>query len=300
MRVDDSGGRATDIVRNAPCLIGELGVVLDEPRRTADVTAIGPVEALEICEQAIAQLPSDLQAPVWRGLMRHAAMKLQAAVPLRAEALGREMTLNDVLAKFVNPHARSTMQSEFREEFRTETVVVLFSDLEGFSAVAERCDPDVLSRFMKDVLSRQSVIIEAAGGYIDKFIGDAVMAYWRILPSQEQEVAGRAVAAAEAIAAELNTLRYPVSGDPVRLRIGLELGEAKIGNFGSLERWAFTAIGETVNRAARLEQARGHFGPIRIGGQLREKCAATVQERFRHVASAPVKDRTYNFFHTGE
>lgn len=132
---------------------------------------------------------------------------------------------------------------------------IFFSDLEGFSRLAERLDPRELSDFLNHYLSEMSDIILASGGTIDKYEGDAIIAFWNApLPCDDH--AARAVKAGLQCQQRLQALQPQYRqwlGDPVNARIGIHTGTAVVGNMGSSKRFDYTMLGDAVNLASRLE-----------------------------------------------
>lgn len=145
---------------------------------------------------------------------------------------------------------------------RRETLTILFSDIRGFTTLAETLDARKLSDFLNDYLGMQTEIIFEHGGTLDKYIGDAVMAFWGA-PLGQPDHAERACRAAIAMAAKLeeNRARYLEQyGITVNMGIGLHTGEVSVGNMGSARSFSYTVIGDTVNLASRLEGATKYFG----------------------------------------
>ncbi len=141
-------------------------------------------------------------------------------------------------------------------------LTVLFSDIADFTPLAEALDPEALMRQTSVYFTELGAAVVAEGGTIDKYIGDALMAFWNAPDPQEDHVA-RACRAALAIKArsEALNIRFAAEGAPLMsTRIGLHAGEAVVGNVGSLDRMNYTALGETVNLAARLEGLNKEFG----------------------------------------
>lgn len=141
-------------------------------------------------------------------------------------------------------------------------LTLLFSDLAGFTAASEHLPPEAVARALNAYFSRMTRCVHQHGGTLDKFIGDAVMAFWNA-PLPEPAHAARALACAEDMQAEMVALRTEWQGTPfgrVLLRIGLHTGEAAVGHLGSHERFTYTAVGDAVNTAARLEGANKAFG----------------------------------------
>jgi adenylate cyclase len=131
-------------------------------------------------------------------------------------------------------------------------VTVMFVDIENFTPIAEVLSPEKLVGLVNDVLQICSTCILAEGGTIDKFIGDAVMAFWNApLPKPDHQY--HACRAALAIQAKLE--HYTFENRPISVRIGIASGPAIVGNMGSMDRFNYSVMGETVNTAARAEQA---------------------------------------------
>jgi len=144
----------------------------------------------------------------------------------------------------------------------TRDVTLFFTDLQGFTSLAETSEPQQLVGFLNDYFTRMCAPVLAQRGIIDKFIGDAIMAIFGAPAptAQHGAAAVRAAVAAldvsAAIAAELRARGLP----PIATRIGIHRGTAVVGNMGSASRFDYTAIGDTVNLAARLEGANKAFG----------------------------------------
>lgn len=134
-------------------------------------------------------------------------------------------------------------------------IVVLFSDIRNFSTISENNSPEAVVTFLNSYFDVQVSIIKKYGGNIDKFIGDAIFAIFGA-PISYDDNANRAVLAAnEMIEAvkKLNVEGLNIDGDIVEIGIGLHEGDAIIGNIGASTNFDYTAIGDTVNIAARLE-----------------------------------------------
>lgn len=140
-------------------------------------------------------------------------------------------------------------------------VTVLFSDIAGFTAISEACDPAALVQGLNTYFSTMTDIIEAHGGFVDKYIGDAIVAVFGA-PVQDTRHAEQAMRAAmqmrDALRAEPE--RFSLAGLPLKTRIGLNTGRVLIGNIGSPRRFNYTAMGDAVNLASRLEGANKAYG----------------------------------------
>jgi len=142
-------------------------------------------------------------------------------------------------------------------------VTVMFTDIVGFSTAARGRKPAALAAFLNRHFALIGRQVDAAGGTIDKYIGDSVMAFWGAPGADErhaEHAARAAIAIAEGLKAE-NIRRARKGAAPVRIRIGLHTGLAIAGNVGAPGRVNYTLIGDTVNAAQRLEQAGKEVDP---------------------------------------
>lgn len=141
-------------------------------------------------------------------------------------------------------------------------VTVFFSDIAGFSSFSETLSPPQLVSLMNVYLSAMTDIVEAHGGYVDKYIGDAIVAVFGAPaddPAHAQGAVRAALACRERLAA-LNRSDPAFQGRPLQHRIGLNSGPALVGNIGSRRRFNYTVMGDAVNLASRLEGANKYFG----------------------------------------
>lgn len=138
---------------------------------------------------------------------------------------------------------------------RRRQVTVMFTDIVGFTPMAEQLGEKETAELLNEHFALLAGFIEAEGGVIDKFMGDAVMATWGAIKRTDEHAAQACRAAhgiAEAIVAQ-NAARAVEGLPPVRLRVGLHSGPVVVGNIGSPGRINFTVVGDTVNAAQRLE-----------------------------------------------
>lgn len=141
-------------------------------------------------------------------------------------------------------------------------VTMFFSDLSGFSSIAETMTPAELVTLMNEYLSAMTDIIESHGGYVDKYIGDSIVAMFGA-PADDPEHARNAVRAALAChekLSDLNANNPAFAGHGLSHRIGINTGEAVVGNIGSRRRFNYTVMSDTVNVASRLEGANKYYG----------------------------------------
>jgi len=151
----------------------------------------------------------------------------------------------------------------------------LFTDVRGFTNLSEKLEPEQVTEIMNKVLTVQVECIQAHGGMVDKFIGDACMAIFNS-PLDLDEHEQRAVACAQDMRTAIKALQKELP-EPVAIGIGVNTGEAVIGNMGSDSRFDYSAIGDAVNTAARLESATKEAGvDILIGERTACKVPGSV------------------------
>lgn len=159
-------------------------------------------------------------------------------------------------------------------------LTMFFSDLEKFSSFSEKLEPPQLIELLNVYLSDVGRILMEEGAYLDKFIGDAIVAFWNA-PVAQADHAVRAVRAAlrcqRLLAEKQADYSARAAGMPVRMRIGLNSGEVVVGNMGSADRFNYTMLGDAANLASRLEGANKGFGTLvmvaestwqRVGGRM--------------------------------
>jgi len=161
-----------------------------------------------------------------------------------------------------------------------QEITVVFTDVRDFTTIAESADPDMLMHQTSRYFSVLTEAFLAEGGTIDKFIGDAVMVFWNAPNPQSDHVerACRAALAARLACETLNSQFETEGLKPFFTRFGIHVGEAVVGNVGSSERMNYTALGNTVNLAARLEGLNKQFGTVILAS---EDVYSRVQHSFR-------------------
>jgi adenylate cyclase len=145
-------------------------------------------------------------------------------------------------------------------------LTLLFSDIEKFSSFSEKLDPETLTSLLNEYLSDMTDIILEEGGYLDKYIGDAIVAFWNA-PAVQPDHAVRAARAAlrcQRMLAERRAHYQQKTGVILKARIGLNTGEVTVGNMGSRNRFNYTVLGDAANLASRLEGANKVFGTYNL------------------------------------
>jgi adenylate cyclase len=162
-------------------------------------------------------------------------------------------------------------------------LTILFMDLADFTHISEMLG-DRLIEFLGVYLSEMSDEIQAGGGTIDKYIGDAIMAFWGApMPSERHALEGcRAALACQARVGRLRTANRGRDIPDVRVRIGVNTGRVLVGNVGSHDRLNYTAIGDPVNVASRLESLNKIYGTEIIIGEN------TYEAAREHIVARPL------------
>jgi len=207
----------------------------------------------------------------------------------------RARALRAGFGRYVSPELVSRLMAQDRlPELDGEQrhVAVMFADLSGFTALSERVDGKTLTATVNAYLTVIADEVARSGGYVDKFIGDAVMAIWNA-PADHDDHERAAVQAAVAIrdAVAAAAARDAAAGLPTfSIKIGVNSGLAVVGNVGSPDRLNYTAVGDTVNVAARMEGLPSVLAtPVVIGADC--ACAAAADFAMLEVASIQVKGR---------
>jgi class 3 adenylate cyclase len=152
-------------------------------------------------------------------------------------------------------------ESELRLGGERREVSIMFADLSQFTMLSGQLGSHELMELTNRYLGELVAAVETTGGYVDKFIGDAVMAIWGA-PATDANHATNAVRAALAAVARVDALRAADTargGHTFRVRVAVNSGEATVGNVGAEKRYNYTAVGETVNIASRLESLPGDY-----------------------------------------
>ena len=180
------------------------------------------------------------------------------------ESRGKRQLAN-LFGHYIPPELVDEM-SESPEEYSLEgenrEMTVLFSDVRGFTSISEGMDPKQLTQLMNALLTPMTRVIHKNRGTIDKYMGDAIMAFWGA-PLANSEHARHALYAAMEMMQELKVMQadFRERGWPeVNIGIGLNTGDMNVGNMGSEFRMAYTVLGDAVNLGSRLEGLTKEYG----------------------------------------
>ncbi|MEZ5605198.1 MAG: adenylate/guanylate cyclase domain-containing protein [Burkholderiaceae bacterium] len=170
-------------------------------------------------------------------------------------------------------------------------LTILFADIRGFTRIAETMEPEALREYINAFLTGMTGIIHAHRGTVDKYIGDAVMAFWGA-PVDDPAHADHAVSAALAMQEEVRRMSETLRArglPPLAVGIGINTGVVRVGDMGSKLRRAYTVIGDAVNLASRLEGLTKQYEvPIIVGEGTVQRCR---QHAFFELARATVAGR---------
>ena len=178
----------------------------------------------------------------------------------------------ELFGQYVPPELVDKMAEnpeKYSMEGRSEELTVLFSDIRGFTTISESLDPKQLSAFINDYLTSMSMVIHNNRGTLDKYIGDAIMAFWGA-PVADPEHARQGVLSAMLMQEELKKLSesFVARGwPPIKIGVAVNTGVMSVGDMGSKLRRAYTVMGDAVNLGSRLEGITKQYGVAIIGGQ---------------------------------
>jgi adenylate cyclase len=188
------------------------------------------------------------------------------------EGVERAKTSMRALGKYVPIDlVRQLYESNREPELGGDLVEIsmMFTDIEGFTTLAERLAPDALAKALGAYLEAMTRAVTSTGGTVDKFIGDAVMAFWNAPTPRPDHArrACRAVLACMGATRELYSSEAWADLPPLFTRFGLNTARVMVGHFGAPQRLAYTALGDGVNLAARLEPLCKHYGVAVLAGE---------------------------------
>jgi adenylate cyclase len=249
--------------------LGALAALLLSPMRMAaayGLVAVGWAAGATLAFASAIALPL-FEPPVAALLALVATAGYRLIVADRDKLILRknfELYLSPALIKkMLSSNSPPALGGEVRE------ITALFFDLVGYSSISERLGPAELVALVNRYLSAMTDIIEDHGGFVDKYVGDAIVAIFGA-PVDAPDHAADAIRAALACGLALKELNRSMSlpdGVSLAHRAGLNSGQALVGNIGSKRRFNYTAIGDSVNIAARLESANRHFGTTILASQ---------------------------------
>lgn len=277
-------------VAGAGAGVGGVVASLAAPRVGAGLLA---AIAVAMLAAAAAALQVGIVAPLARGLGGLAA-GFGVALTARAALADRQAALlRDSFGRYLAPQFVDRLVEQDRPpriEGENRDIAIMFADLSGFTALSERLDSLTLTAAVNRYLAVVAEEIDSGGGYVDKFIGDAAMGLWNAPIANDAPAEAAAETAwrlAEAVAA-LGAADRAAGRPAFALKVAVAAGPATVGNVGHEARMTYTALGPSVNLAARLEALPGVFGaPVVFDAAV----AARVRDRFvlLHIADEALK-----------
>lgn len=210
----------------------------------------------------------------------------------------REATVG-IFGRFLDPRVVEGLveSGELDRDRKPEAreISILFSDIRGFTTLSETRTPEQVVDLLNRYFSRQVDVIFRHGGTLDKFIGDAIMAFWNA-PTETPGHAAKAVAAALDMTLALDDFKRELQANGEGLGefdigIGLHSGPAVVGFLGSDSRMEYTAIGDTVNLASRIEGTTKGVARVLVSGATMALCSADPRFEFMYRGEFKVKGR---------
>jgi len=250
---------------------------------------------------AFIALPSFLVA-FWvaNQVIPYGAIVLAVALPVALgiyERLGAERRMiRDQFSVYVSANVLEILarHPEIIREGRRREITVLFADVRDSTALSEKTEPEVWLAQLNEYMNEMTEAIFEYDGYLDKFMGDGIMAIWNAFGTQSHH-SELAVRAALAMLERLDALNEYWRGADnrtlFRIGIGLHTGSAVLGDAGSQQRRQYTAIGDVVNTAARIEEMNKELGTTFIISQTTAEEKEALFE-LREIGEAPVRGRT--------
>ncbi|MBS3916961.1 MAG: adenylate/guanylate cyclase domain-containing protein [Sulfuritalea sp.] len=200
----------------------------------------------------------------------------------------------ELFGQYVPPELVEEMSRDpeaYSMEGRKAELTVLFSDIRGFTTISEGLGPDELTRLMNEYLSAMTEVVRKNRGTLDKYIGDAIMAFWGA-PVSDVQHARMAVVTAMQMQAALPAVNkaFAAKGWPeIRIGVGVNTGDMTVGDMGSLVRKAYTVMGDAVNLGSRLEGVTKQYGVGILVGEGTRKAIKDIV--FREVDRVQVKGK---------
>ncbi|MEN6346534.1 MAG: adenylate/guanylate cyclase domain-containing protein [Armatimonadia bacterium] len=265
----------------------------------AEETVAATLSILVVLALAVPSFPVALrylgQVVPYGAILGAAVVPLVLGLPERLTAERR--LIQRQFGAYVSPEVLRGLMSE-PETLRSsqrQQVTLLFADVRGSTTLAEQTSPEVWVAQLNEYLTQMSRAIFTYDGYLDKFMGDGIMAVWNAFGTQEGSHAELAVRAGLQMLQRLEVLNRAWASREgraqLRIGIGIHSGEAVVGNVGSEDRTQYTAIGDTVNTASRIEEMTKEYGVAFVVSEATAKLVGE-QVTLRELGRAPVRGRS--------
>ncbi len=274
------------VSRRAYEVIGEQAF-LNHAMRSATVIAQGTVKALVLPTSLVQHLLTD--ATFTGNLLRFVSQKLSEATNERASRFRNERLLFSEFSAHLAPEITQRLLATGLTYGQPRYIdgILLFADIRSFTERSAGMVPEQMAQQLSTYFDAMVTVIHHHEGFVDKFIGDAVMAVWGLAPSTRDSVI-QALTCAKAM---IDTAAQLAFGDrPISIGIGLNAGQVFIGNVGGEGKRQFTVLGTPVNLAARYEsEAKALHVPLVMGKAFYDRLPPEYQEPLVMHENWPIK-----------
>lgn len=249
--------------------------------------------------QQIGQGNFDVSVPV---RSRDEIGGLTISINEMARALKEKEFIKDAFRRYVSHQVADQIlldPEQYQKTLKGERrqVAIIFADIRGFTTISERLPPEQVVELLNEYLTHMTEVIFKYEGTLDKFLGDGLMAIFGA-PIPQEDAVLRAVRTALEMREkllEMNEKRALIGDNPIRVGIGINWGDAIVGNIGSKQRMDYTVIGDTVNVASRI-QTRAEEGEVLISKAAYEQIAGKVEVRDLGEMQLKGKTRTVGVY----
>lgn len=221
-----------------------------------------------------------------------ATLFVSSSIAMRPLSLARRFAEVQRMRRFFSPQVARLLEGKANPESEHRDVTILFADIRDFTALTEKSDSAHVVALLNEYLSVMVAVIFKNGGTLDKFIGDGIMAYFGAPLAQPNHATAAVSCSLEMIAAleQLNATRAARGDAKLAIGIGLHSGNALVGTIGPESRQEYTAIGDTVNLASRIEGlTKQHETAILVSQTTRDRAEGPF--RWRELGAVPVKGK---------